>query len=74
MDSAQKRHGNLKLTEAQAICILEMGKAGKTQREIARQMGVSQVNISYILRGRTWKHLQREDKGSAEEWVASKLA
>lgn len=73
MGTAQKRHGNLKLTEAQAIKVLEMGREGKTQREIARQMGVSQVNISYILRGRTWKHLHREDKNTAAKWVASQL-
>lgn len=65
------RNGNVKLTEAQAIRVLEMGREGKAQREIARQMGVSQVNISYILRGRTWAHLQPKGGNPADKLLAS---
>ena len=66
--------GNTKLTEEEVIWVLAMGKLRKkTQQQMAKELGVSQVNISYILRGRTWRHLQPERNDAAKEWVASQI-
>lgn len=50
--------GNAKLTQKQVLSILKRGKSGReSQQQIADSVGCSQVNIGYILSGKTWKHL-----------------
>lgn len=69
------RWGNIKLTEEQARWVLAMGKTRqKTQQQMADELGVSQVNISHIVRGRTWRHLHSENRnGVAKDWVKSQV-
>lgn len=45
------------LTEAAVLEVVAMGRAGKSQRSIARFFGVGQSTIRRILRGQTWSHL-----------------
>ena len=45
-----------KLTEADVDGVMEMLKAGKTQREVARFFGVCQMTISHIANGQPWSH------------------
>jgi hypothetical protein len=47
--------GKSKLTEAQAIAILE---SAKSNREIAKDFGVCSATVSHIKTGRNWPHLQ----------------
>lgn len=52
-----ERIGNSKLTEKDIPIIREMWSKGMTKREIANHFLVSDVNISAIVRGKTWKHV-----------------
>lgn len=45
----------LKLTWDKVACIQTLAKAGCSQREIARVIGISQPMVSYILTGQAWK-------------------
>ncbi len=47
-----------KLTESDVRQIRELSKAGKSQRDIGRQFGVTQENISQIVRGKSWAHIK----------------
>lgn len=50
-------HGNSKLTSEAVVKIKAMRDAGRTQKEIAEALGVSQSNVSIILLGKGWTHL-----------------
>jgi hypothetical protein len=47
---------NAKLTEAWIPEIIAQHRAGATERGLARQYGVSQRTITFVLQGVTWKH------------------
>jgi hypothetical protein len=47
-----------KLTEADIPAIRELLAAGNSQREVAKQYGVTQATISPIAIGRTWAHVK----------------
>lgn len=49
-----------KLTEASVLEIRRLHAAGATQTGIAEMFGVNQSNISYIVRGKTWRHVLEE--------------
>lgn len=49
-----ERATHVKLT---AIDVLAIRAADGTQDEIARRFGVTQPNVSCILRGKTWRHV-----------------
>lgn len=55
--SRGSRRPGAKLTERQVASIRAQLKAGKTQPEIARTLGVSQSVISRIKSKKTWKHV-----------------
>lgn len=46
-----------KLSEEQAHWIFKLHAKGKTQKEIALAVGCNQQNVSSILLGKTWSHL-----------------
>jgi DNA-binding XRE family transcriptional regulator len=48
-----------KLTEAGALDILRRYAAGETQPALARAYGVTQTCVSFLVRGKTWRHLPR---------------
>lgn len=53
------RSGMAKLTEDQVREIkTRYGKDGVTQQMLATEFGVTQGKISYIIRGKTWKHVE----------------
>lgn len=52
-----ERNGNAKLTEKQVVEIINLLKAGKSQRKIAKLFLVSQHAISEISTGGHWKHI-----------------
>lgn len=47
-----------KLTESDVRQIRELSKAGKSQRDIGRQFGVTGPNISHIVRRKSWAHIK----------------
>jgi hypothetical protein len=52
-----ERHTFAKLTEAQVAEIRARYAAGGVRQvDLAREYGVSQVNISHVVRGTTWRH------------------
>lgn len=48
-----------KLTEKQVLLVRERFAAGETQSALARELGVTQHSVWAIVRGVTWKHLNR---------------
>lgn len=48
------------LTEAQAIEIIARRESGELLSTLAKEFGVTETTISYLVRGRTWKHLPRK--------------
>lgn len=50
-----ERNGDATLTEAQVVAIREA--VGRTQADLAREFGVTQVEIGLIRRGVTWTHV-----------------
>lgn len=63
------RHWWAKLSEPQAIEILNLLAAGSHPRRIAAMFGVSYSNITEITRNRNWKHLRHVDR----EAIAAKI-
>lgn len=55
-----ERQGSAKLTEDQVREIRQLHSEGKNLGLIAGSMNVSKQNISYIVRGVTWKHILPE--------------
>lgn len=54
------RNGHSKLTERDVLAIRSRYGSGETQVALAAAFGVSQTNISDIIRRRTWAHLSSE--------------
>jgi len=46
-----------KLTDEKIRLIRELRKQGFSQQAIADKVGSTQINVSVILRGKTWKHI-----------------
>ncbi len=54
-----ERHGHAKLTSADVLVIrAAYASGGVTQRELADRYDVSQSQISYVVTGRTWGHVE----------------
>jgi hypothetical protein len=54
-----ERSGQAKLTDADVLRISERYADGATQKQLASEFGISQTEVGNILRGRSWKHVQR---------------
>lgn len=56
MDNSGENHGNSKLSNEDIVKIRDM--SGKVfQRDIAKVFGISQANVSRIVRGEMWNHV-----------------
>ncbi len=55
--SPGERHPNHKLTQADVLRIREDWAQGATQQSLATRFGISQVNVSYIVRRKSWAHV-----------------
>src|SRR5215475_10946077 len=51
------KHGMSKLTETIVKQIRAMADAGKTNRLIAKQFGLTPSNVGYIVKRKTWTHI-----------------
>lgn len=56
----QQRGNAAKLTKDMVIKIAKMRADGITQDELAREFGISQSVVSKVLRGDTWKNVDRD--------------
>src|SRR5262245_42218637 len=54
-------NGSAKLKETDIVEVFKMRKQGKSQREIGEHLGVTQANVSLILKGAAWKHASGEN-------------
>ena len=52
------KNSKAKLSEAEVRAIVSAHTAGSTQTEIATKFGVTQVQVSAIVRRKSWSHLQ----------------
>jgi hypothetical protein len=52
-----ERDGNARLTEPQVLEIRARYAAGERQDRLAAEFGVTQVNISCVVRRKTWRHI-----------------
>lgn len=50
-------HGSAKLTEEDVRKIRAACKSGRTQRDVAEEFGIHQVNVSLIIRRKRWAHV-----------------
>ena len=48
-----------KLTEPDVSRIIALCRSGKAQREVAALFGVTRETVTYIMLGKTWKHVDR---------------
>lgn len=53
------------LTESQAARIIQLGRQGMNQYEIAKRFGTTQSNVSLIILGKSWRGLHRDDRWKA---------
>lgn len=51
-----------KLTEQDALKVIELAAAGEFTKNIASKFGLRRETVQMILRGQTWKHLPRPAK------------
>ena len=58
-DNRGSKHGQTALKEQDVKDIITHKKSGLSQQDIASLYGVTQQAISYILKGKTWKHVTR---------------
>lgn len=57
-DMAQSERGHtVRLTAADVCAIRKASSGGASQRSLAREYGVAQSNIGYIVRRETWAHI-----------------
>lgn len=54
--SGERVHSG-KLTEAQAIEILRLHRAGRSAKQLSKQFGIAPVNVWCLTSGRHWKYL-----------------
>jgi hypothetical protein len=54
-----EKHLKAKITERQALDILDMSKQGQSRQEIVKKTGISWGIVSGLVLGTTWKHLKR---------------
>lgn len=59
-DRAGEKNGRAKLTEPDIFKIHQLRSEGLTQQKIADVYGVTQVQISSILRGESWPHVKSQ--------------
>lgn len=52
------KHWNIKLTEQEAIDIMERFKRGERQAFLAREYKISKTQIGNIVKGKSWRHIQ----------------
>jgi hypothetical protein len=52
-----ERNWKAKLTDGQVVEIRQRHAAGETQTALAREFGVSQPMVGYIVRGENWRHV-----------------
>lgn len=52
-----EQNGNSKLTEIRVIGVMARWLQGASQHRIAREFGVCQSSVHYIVAGKKWKHL-----------------
>lgn len=55
-----EKNGMAKLQEGVVRQVMEMGKAGVKQRDIAEKFGLKQPTVSRLLSGKSWRHLYEE--------------
>lgn len=60
-NSFGENHGQSKLTEDQVLEILSL-KGQLTQQKIGKKFNIHSSLVSYIHRGKIWKHLNKENK------------
>lgn len=53
------------MTEFQAATIIRLGKTKMKQKDIARQVGTTQANVSLILLGKSWTSLHENERWKA---------
>lgn len=51
------QNGNTKLTCEGVRCIRKLSRNGTSQREIAREFGISRRTVHLIIRRKTWRHV-----------------
>lgn len=51
------KQGSSKLTESDVLAMVFQCKAGRTYGEVAKEFKVSRSTVSYIMLGKTWKHV-----------------
>jgi hypothetical protein len=57
-DGRGEKNGSAKLTAGLILAIRFAAKHGWSQQKIGERLGVSQTNVGFILRGKTWKHVR----------------
>lgn len=50
------------MTEVQAATVIQLGKTGMKQKEIAKLIGTTQANVSLIILGKSWRRLHEKDR------------
>lgn len=63
-----ERNGGARLTEAQALEVLQLARSGVPTGEVAERFGISAIHVRSIARGLRWKHLHARES-TAEELV-----
>jgi hypothetical protein len=53
-----EKHYAAKLTDQKVLEIIRLAAEGYNQNELSKMFGVSNKNIGYIIRRKTWKHLK----------------
>ncbi len=54
-----ERQHAAKLTEESVRSALARVAGGESQRSVARSLGVTEANVSAIIRGKSWRHVER---------------
>lgn len=56
-DHRGEKSSTAKLTEDDVHCIRQLYQEGSTKTQLAKEFGVTDVNIHYIVTGKSWKHI-----------------
>lgn len=54
-----EKNAMAKLTEADIPVIIRLAKSGLSEKKIAEHVGVTHSTIGRVIRGQSWKHIQR---------------